>query len=87
MIEFDIIMTWQFWLAAAACWAVCEVVKHIPGCPSWLVGVVNLVFGVVFLSLLLGFSGQNIVAGVLCSAMACYAFEFVTKIVQGVSNQ
>lgn len=82
----DIIMTWQFWLAAAACWVICEVVKQIPGCPSWLIGVVNIIVGIILLCLLTGWSGENVVAGILCSAMACFAYEFFKKIVDGIAG-
>ena len=81
----EIIFTWQFWLTAAACWVLCEIVKNIPGCPKWLVPIVNLVFGVVLLTVLMGWNdGLTLIAGILCSAVADYAFQFFTKIIKGV---
>ena len=84
----DVILTWQFWVTGAVVFVLCEVFKQIPyikaGNNSWLVNVFGLVVGVLLLCLLLGFTGQNIVFGVLASAISTLAYEMWQNVLNSI---
>lgn len=75
MADFSVIMTWQFWVVAAACGALGEVIKRIPNVPDWLIPIVNVVFSVAMMLVLLGLDGVNVLAGILAASVATWVYE------------
>lgn len=85
----EVVMTWQFWLSAVACYIVCEVVKRIPvvAARPWIVNIANVVIGILMIGLLMGWSGENVIYGILASGMADIAYQlfknFINTVVDG----
>ena len=81
-IYFSVILTWQFWVVAAACGALGEVVKRIPKVPDWLIPIVNMAFAIVMMIVLLGLDGINVLAGILAAAVATWVYETFKNVVE-----
>lgn len=86
IVDFSIVLTWQFYLVAACCGALGEVVKRIPHVPSWLVPVANTLFGVIMMMALLGPTPLNALAGILAASVATFVYEIFKGIVEGAKN-
>lgn len=73
----EVVTSWQFWCVAVACYIICEVVKLIPAFTEhpWVVNLLNLIVGIVLIGLLLGWSGENLLFGILASAVADFAYQ------------
>jgi hypothetical protein len=87
MQDFTIILTPQFWIAAAACGAIGFAIKQVPKVPSWIIPIVNLPLGALALCSLLGFEAINVIAGILSASVATYAYELFTNIVAQVRKK
>lgn len=81
-IDFSIILTAQFWIVAACCGALGEIIKRIPKTPDWLIPIVNVVFAVVMMIVLLGLDGMNVLAGILAASVATWAYETFKNVVE-----
>lgn len=84
----DVVMTWQFWAAAVACYIICEAIKRIPYIKGreWIVNIVNLGVGCVLLCLLLGWNWENVIYGVLASAVADIAYQLWSNVINSITG-
>lgn len=84
----EIIFTWQFWVTGAAVYVLCELFKQIPalkaGDLGWVTNLFGIVVGIVLLCLLLGWTGQNVVFGILSASIATLAYELWQNILNSV---
>ena len=82
----EMINTWQFWVVAAACGIICEVLKQVPYIKEhpWILNLANLALGILLLGVLCGFSGENVLFGILASAAAIFAYEMIKNIYRNI---
>lgn len=84
----EIVMTWQFWLTAVIVYILCEIFKQIPlikdGECGWLVNGFGVIVGALILCLLMGFSWENCIFGILASAASTLAYEIWRNILNSV---
>lgn len=86
----DIVVTWQFWLSAVIVYIICEIFKQIPlikqGNCGWLVNLFGIIIGAIILCLLMGFTWENAIFGVLSSAVSTLAYEIWSNILKQVTG-
>ena len=84
----EVIFTWQFWITAVAVFILCEIFKQIPaiknGNVSWVVNLFGILVGVLILCILVGWTGENVVFGILASAASTLAYELWQNILNTV---
>lgn len=84
----DVITTWQFWTVAAACYVLCEIIKQIPSLKGsdhgWIVNLCSIAIGVLLLGLLLGWTGENVVFGILAAATSTLAYELWSNVLKQI---
>lgn len=86
VIDFGILLTWQFYVIAAACGALGEIVKKIPGVPDWSIPIINAVFGVAMMLLLVGLDPMCVIAGILSASVATYVYELFKEVVRAAKS-
>ena len=84
--DFQAILTWQFYLVAACCGALGEIVKRIPHVPTWLTPITNTLFGVIAMMALLGATPLNALAGILAASVATFVYEIFKGIIKGATD-
>ena len=84
----DIIVTWQFWVTGVAVYILCEIFKQIPsikdGGWGWVVNIASVFFGSIILCLLLGFTWENLVFGILAAAASTLAYEIWSNVLNSI---
>lgn len=87
----EIVMTWQFWIVAVAVFILCEIFKQIPylkeGANSWLVNLFGILVGIILLCLLLGWTVENCIFGILAAAASTLAYEIWQNILNQVTSK
>ena len=82
----EMITTWQFWVVAVCCFILSEVLKLIPFIKdnAWIINLANVLFGILLLGAICGFSGENILFGILASAASTLAWEVYKNILSAI---
>lgn len=70
-----------------ACWIIGRVLKQTPLIPDWSIIYLVTLVAIVFACLLLGFTVQSVIQGVLCGAVAVYGNQLVKQGKKGVEGE
>ncbi|MCM3701414.1 phage holin family protein [Paenibacillus macerans] len=66
-------------IVVAVCWIIGFVLKQTPRVPDWTIIYGVTLVAVVFAGLLLGFTAQSVLQGILCGAVAVYSNQLVKQ--------
>lgn len=66
-------------IVVAACWIIGFTLKQTPKVQDWTIIYIVTGVAIVFACLLLGFTAQSIIQGILCGAVAVYSNQFVKQ--------
>ena len=87
----EVVTTWPFWAVAVACYILCEIIKQIPSIKQsdhgWIVNLCSIVIGVLLLCLLVGWTGENVVFGILAAAASTLAYELWSNILAQIVDK
>lgn len=66
-------------IVVAACWIIGYVLKQTPKVPDWTIIYAVTVVAVAFAIVMLGFTPQSVLQGILCGAVAVYGNQLVKQ--------
>lgn len=66
-------------IVVAACWIIGFTLKQTPKVPDWTIIYIVTGVAIVFACLLLGFTVQAVIQGILCGAVAVYSNQFIKQ--------
>ncbi|GIO39087.1 holin [Paenibacillus antibioticophila] len=66
-------------IVVAACWIIGYVLKQTPRIPDWTIIYAVTVVAVAFAIVMLGFTPQSVLQGILCGAVAVYGNQLVKQ--------
>ncbi|MHA6530171.1 phage holin family protein [Paenibacillus sp. BAC0078] len=66
-------------MVVAVCWVIGYILKQTPRVPDWTIIYVVTLAAVVVVCLMLGFSPESILQGILCGAVAVYGNQLVKQ--------
>ncbi|MEK5167206.1 phage holin family protein [Paenibacillus sp. FSL R5-0527] len=66
-------------VVVVACWIIGYVLKQTPRVPDWTIIYIVTGVAIVFACLLLGFTVQAVIQGILCGAVAVYSNQFIKQ--------
>lgn len=66
-------------IVVVACWIIGYVLKQTPKVPDWTIIYGVTVVAIVFAVVLLGFTAQSVLQGILCGAVAVYGNQLVKQ--------
>lgn len=66
-------------IVVAACWVIGSILKQTPGMPNWPIPYLVTLVAVVFACLLLGFSVEAVIQGILAGAVAVYGHQLLKQ--------
>lgn len=85
--NWDIILTWEFWIVAATCGAIGLAIKAIPKVPSWIIPFVNGAISIILLCGIVGeFSWLYLAAGILAASVATYVYELFVQAIEAITG-
>lgn len=74
-------------IVVVACWIIGLVLKKTPKVPDWTIIYGVTVVAVAFAVVLLGFTAQSVLQGILCGAMAVYGNQLVKQTKKSGENE
>ncbi|RRJ62389.1 hypothetical protein EHV15_05060 [Paenibacillus oralis] len=74
-------------IVVAACWIIGFTLKQTPKVPDWTIIYIVTGVAIVFACLLLGFTVQAVIQGILCGAVAVYSNQFIKQYGKRGENQ
>jgi len=63
-----------------ACWIIGYILKQTPKVADWTIIYVVTLVAIIFAVILLGFTAQSIIQGILCGAVAVYGNQLVKQV-------
>lgn len=66
-------------VVVAACWIIGYVLKQTPKVPDWTIIYAVTVVAVAFAIVMLGFTPQSVLQGILCGAVSVYGNQLVKQ--------
>lgn len=69
----------QLLIVVVVCWVIGYVLKITPRVPDWIIVYAVAVVGVVVVSVMLGWTVQSVIQGILCGAVAVYGDQVVKQ--------
>lgn len=66
-------------VVVAACWAIGYALKETPNVQNWTIIYIVTAISITLTVLILGFSAESIIQGVLCGAFSVYGHQFVKQ--------
>lgn len=66
-------------IVVAACWIIGYVLKQTPRIPDWTIIYAVTVVAVAFAIVMLGFTPQSVLQGILCGAVAVYGNQLLKQ--------
>lgn len=66
-------------IVVAACWIIGFTLKQTPKVPDWTIIYIVTGVAIVFACLLLGFTVESVIQGILCGAFAVYGNQFIKQ--------
>ncbi|WP_237087001.1 phage holin family protein [Paenibacillus ihbetae] len=70
-----------------ACWIIGYVLKQTPLIPDWSIIYLVTIIAIVFACMLLGFTVQSVIQGILCGAVAVFGNQLVKQGKKGVEGE
>ncbi|MFD1954310.1 phage holin family protein [Paenibacillus thailandensis] len=77
----------QLLIVVAVCWVIGYILKQTPRVPDWTIVYAVGIVGVIAVCLMLGWSVESILQGVLCGAVAVYGNQLVKQAVKGSQDE
>lgn len=73
-------------VVVVACWIIGYVLKQTPRIPDWTIVYIVTMVAIVFAGLLLGFSVESVIQGILCGAVAVYGNQLLKQAKKGADR-
>lgn len=74
-------------VVVAACWIIGYVLKQTPLIPDWTIVYLVTIIAIVFSCMLLGFTVQAVIQGILCGAVAVYGNQLIKQGKKGAEGE
>lgn len=74
-------------IVVAASWVIGFTLKKTPFVPDWSIVYIISLFSILFTGLLLGWSAESVIQGILAGAVAVYGNQLVKQTHKRVSDQ
>ncbi|WP_410769567.1 phage holin family protein [Fontibacillus sp. BL9] len=79
-------ITPELFVVVVACWIIGGFLKRTPRIPDWTIVYIVTLVAVIFASLLLGFSVESVIQGILCGAVAVYGNQLIKQTKKGAAE-
>lgn len=69
-------------MVVAVCWVIGYILKQTPKVPDWTIIYVVTLAAIIVVCLMLGFTAESILQGILCGAVAVYGNQLVKQTIK-----